>query len=255
MLEFIKAFWRTISSIFLLFSIFQLPKSISDLDVNAAPWKKALSLVDQNSALWLFTTCLVAYVLWVDVRPSVRKWLHSRNLSVEIQDEVLWESQTVDNVGNKEPIYINRCFLIVSNKRPDGRTLRNLRVTIWAPFRSKVQSQTRVARSTEIDLQHGEVAEFDIGMIAMPNMLGLPISSATLSVSQDQLKAIRHNVPKGYFSFNLSETLGISAYPVPRSWDIWAIVSADDVPSVEVKIELSLSTLDEPVKIISVETS
>lgn len=251
---YLRALWRTISSAFLLLAIFQLPKSISDLDANAAPWKKALSQIDQNSALWTFAICSVAYVLWVDVRPSVRKWLGRRHLSVDVQDSVMWESYPIDDVANGDPIYINQCFLVISNRRSDGVTLRNLRVTTFA-YGEKTAAKTRVLHETEIDLQNGEVAEFSIGFIGMTKMLGLPRAGGEFSVSEETLRGIRHNVPRGYLSFKTSEKFGFSSHPTPHSWNIWAVVSADDVPSVDVKLEISFATPNSLINVLSIDSN
>lgn len=65
-----------------LFGIFWLPKDVQDWQQAAAPWKRALSMVDQNTALWIFAIAALAYIIWIDIRPWVKALLQRKRVDV-----------------------------------------------------------------------------------------------------------------------------------------------------------------------------
>jgi hypothetical protein len=54
-----------------------VPKDIEDWEQAAEPWKRWLSMVDQNTALWCFAVIAFLYIFWMDVKPRIQ-WRFSR---------------------------------------------------------------------------------------------------------------------------------------------------------------------------------
>ncbi|KQS89818.1 hypothetical protein [Rhizobium sp. Leaf386] len=63
-----KHFGRAFSFFLLLSGIFWLPKDFEDYSTAAEPWKRAYSALDQNTALWIFSTVLFVWIFATDVR-------------------------------------------------------------------------------------------------------------------------------------------------------------------------------------------
>lgn len=68
MLKVISPFNRTFGVFMAAFGIFWLPKDIQDYQDAAVPWREALAMLDQNTALWAFAIILIAVVAWSDGR-------------------------------------------------------------------------------------------------------------------------------------------------------------------------------------------
>jgi hypothetical protein len=58
-----------------------LPKDISELPSAFEWWGAVMDYVGRDNALIAFSAVLVAWILWMEVRPAVFKWLSARNVS------------------------------------------------------------------------------------------------------------------------------------------------------------------------------
>jgi hypothetical protein len=65
-------FWAGIGFSLTLSGIFWLPKDLSDWKQAADPWQKMFVMIDQNTALWAFSLCALAYIFWIDLRPLIK---------------------------------------------------------------------------------------------------------------------------------------------------------------------------------------
>ncbi len=61
-------FVRSVSVILTVFGILWLPRDALDYQQAAQPWREALAMVDQNTALWAFVAVLVGIIVWSDGR-------------------------------------------------------------------------------------------------------------------------------------------------------------------------------------------
>ncbi|MBW8300780.1 MAG: hypothetical protein K0M60_14355 [Hydrogenophaga sp.] len=73
MVGLIKQFWKAIGVAFFLLGIFWLPKDLEDYPQAAEPWLRFIAMVDQNTALWFFSSCLAAWIGLTDVRRFIAK--------------------------------------------------------------------------------------------------------------------------------------------------------------------------------------
>jgi hypothetical protein len=74
----LKKFWSFIGVALFLFAVFWLPKDLADTNQAIEPWKRIISMVDQNTALWSFALFALAYIFWMDARPFVMAYLGGR---------------------------------------------------------------------------------------------------------------------------------------------------------------------------------
>ena len=65
-MKILSSAWKTIGVAMFLFGIFWLPKDIEDWTEAGEPWKKALSMIDQNTALWIVSLLALLYVAYVE---------------------------------------------------------------------------------------------------------------------------------------------------------------------------------------------
>lgn len=78
MLWFLKKFHLVISSAAALIGIYYIPIDTLGIEDASGPWRKLLSMIDQNSALWFFSISCVLYLIWVETRPFFRDFLFGR---------------------------------------------------------------------------------------------------------------------------------------------------------------------------------
>lgn len=81
----LNGFWRVLALALTLFGIFWLPKDIEDWTTAAEPWKRWVSMIDQNTALWLFAFTSLALVFIVELRAFQRSRLRHNQESDERQ--------------------------------------------------------------------------------------------------------------------------------------------------------------------------
>lgn len=99
-----KKFGSLIATASFLFAVFWLPKDLEDSPQAIQPWKRILSMVDQNTALWAFALCALAYIFWMDARPFISAYRNRHNsarvleISGLVPDIRAADSQSVRNL-------------------------------------------------------------------------------------------------------------------------------------------------------------
>lgn len=103
MRAFLRRLGATLAFGLMLFGVFWLPKDMADWKDAAQPWGDLLSMVDQNTALWIFAFVAFVYILWVDVRPWAHGKLKARKAAryVDQPDIVAAKSKILSLVGNQ----------------------------------------------------------------------------------------------------------------------------------------------------------
>ncbi len=82
-------FWASLGFALTLFGIFWLPKDIQDWKDAAQPWKRALAMVDQNTALWVFSIVLLLYLVTIELLPRAITYFQDKNINILLEDIVI----------------------------------------------------------------------------------------------------------------------------------------------------------------------
>ncbi len=82
-------FWAVIGFSLTLFGIFWLPKDLSDWEQAADSWQRIFAMIDQNTALWAFSLCALAYIFWIDLRPYVKDRANSKRKLSKVEDRLV----------------------------------------------------------------------------------------------------------------------------------------------------------------------
>jgi hypothetical protein len=70
----IKSSWLFVVTAATLLGIFYVPVDTIGIENAAEPWRRWLAMVDQNTALWVFSICLTLYLAWIEAARPALKW-------------------------------------------------------------------------------------------------------------------------------------------------------------------------------------
>jgi hypothetical protein len=122
----LKKFWSFISVALFLFTVFWLPKDLADTNQAIEPWKRIISMVDQNTALWSFALFALAYIFWIDARPFVMAYLIGRK-----SDKAFENSHVIPDIRAADSIFV-RNLLNGDERTKFVALLQSGGITAWA---------------------------------------------------------------------------------------------------------------------------
>lgn len=80
-----------------LFGVYWLPKDAADWRQAAEPWGQLLRLVDQNTALWIFSSACCLYILLASIWPAFSRWIdnwpHRRQADFKVKLAICQEAE------------------------------------------------------------------------------------------------------------------------------------------------------------------
>lgn len=219
-----QQFWRTLLAVSGWVGILYLYPNIRDLP-ETYPSLAWVAEMERETALFIFTFVLVAYVAVIDARPFLRKHftrhqfvagnVEVRSFHFKAQDETLWR---------------NTYWLPVFNTRNDSRQIKNLRAYIFAVVQW-YPSSIGNDKKESIDLNNGERALIHLGDSLSREPLGVPEGEIEAPNATSFLK----NAKNGHLFF----TTGNSGFPVqtagesckPDDYPFFVHVLGEDVKS------------------------
>ena len=110
-------------------------------------------MIDQNTALWIFSVVALTYIIWIDARPLVQKWHRGKPRPISVSPQLAWKA-TPFSVGGEE-YYKNTCYLLVLNESRRKVTARSVRVRTYILGDPIVA--TTASGNEEVNIHHGEV--------------------------------------------------------------------------------------------------
>lgn len=243
MLKVISRFWRAIGAASLLLAIFWLPKDIADSAEAAEPWRRALTVVDQNAALWLFSVGVLSWLIWTELRPLVSQWRAPKR-DFDVEGRIYTESRIVKDVKEVDTnIYQNRFYLIVKNARKDLRTIRNVSASIFcmdAPRELGFRD-----RNGPFDLRAGEYCFILFGCSYNVEMAGL-VRPPHVTLPDNEIEAFRHNAENNqrYGTLHIVEKdgthrMGLGQWE-DRTVPFHVVVSGDDCKPLHLEFDYDL---------------
>jgi hypothetical protein len=148
----------------------------------------------------------------------------------------------------------NIFYLVVGNAIPKGETIKRAQMRA---FNYGAPTVARIKDSNDgiADLRHGELLFFEVGRLIHPEVFG--VHNGAIEIDDSDLEAQEHNVPLGYFRFEIcphvGQGFGLGHNPSTPNhvWPLICVISADDVVSKQVEISIDM-TSKTPVRINSV---
>ena len=237
-------FWAVFGFTLTLFGIFWVPKDLEDWQQAAEPWKRWLAMVDQNTALWVFSFVALTYIFWIDIRPFYLRWRErSTKHPIEITEGIFVQTQTLGGTKiNGKALYFNKFYLVVGNGKASGETLRKVQCRLFL-FGEPALLGVKNTLETSVDIQHGAVALFEIGKIA--SFLSFGHFEFGEELGAEKLKSYEYNIPNGHLMFEVTEK-NKSRYNLaylpdrPNIWEILLVISADDELSKRIIVKVDM---------------
>jgi hypothetical protein len=252
--RFARTAWKALLFCGTVVGILLLPADISEL-----PGKYGLSWawphwLTRENILFALLALGAMWLLWADVRPGVMAWWRRRKApaAFTIADHIYCEAYPFPvEEGGEEKLYLNVFYLAVSNRLKNWQNLNRVQARIFH-YGPPTLCRIKDAAEGQTDIRHGEWAYFEIGRLASKNMLGLTVFG---DVEQRFLKTYRHNVPRGYLSFEVHSTNSGREYSLghraeyPIVWQLLLVLSGDDVQSAQVMLQIDMSNDKKPVSV------
>jgi hypothetical protein len=172
--------WRALTAIagiigvlFLWQDLQYLPKAMGLPDAYSWAWRWLLEL-ERETVAFLLLGLALAWILWIDARPLVWRWLENRKpQQIIISDTPYCESYILKpSPDEKAQFYTNVFYLPVGNGLDTGQTLKRVQVRIFhvgPPTLCRIKD----TEAEEVDIRHGEWAYFEIGQVVSKEMMGL----------------------------------------------------------------------------------
>jgi hypothetical protein len=247
MIWFIKTFRRSLGALGGLLTLIFLASDVRDIPQALAGWRRMFAMIDQNTALWIFSISALVYIFWVDARPFIERWRGGSSSPISVANELVWKT-TIFQDGEVS-FCKNVCYLQVYNNSRKRRSARSVRVrtyTIGEPV-----SAATASGADEADMHYGEVVWFRLGYILSTKAFGFFVGDE--GPSEEDLTAVKHGLGKTSFTFKRADKSGIGLHYLGASDDAFsanpmsfftARVSASDTPLIEVKFRLDRKTLE-----------
>ncbi|RIX27248.1 hypothetical protein [Sphingomonas edaphi] len=238
---------RTYAAVAFLIFILWLPKDWEDQAQAWAVWARWLGVLNREILLWVFLLTLLVWLVSIDARPLVRKWLRKRpDLIIERCVHVETSPIKTDKSARVDGLYCNRAYVVVRNNRPDKRTLRRVtaKLHLFGAPRGLCSKD-----GWEIDLRHGEAAYFEIGRVLSDRHAGMPLMKP-MEFPASVVETAQINLKVGGLTFFAApddqEPLNI-AYPQnmppPLHVKFWVSVTADDVEAANAGFNIDVRNL------------
>lgn len=200
---FLKKFWFLVVSVATLVGIFYIPIDTISADEAAAPWLRFLAMFDQNTALWLFSILALCYIIWMDARPYVTSLLRSKHIKA-----VRIETNCVKIDLDGAEYWENQFYLLITNTRPDGETLLDVRAKIFTLAGERAAKFRDGEERT--DLHCGESARIYLGSSITSHIVSRPDFDAKPRLQNEWLRMLVTNLNEHQHKMLLVDKVGFS---------------------------------------------
>ena len=239
----LKQFWRSLTFLGTLLGLLYLANDIADVPQAISEWRQALGWLNSTIALAIFAALAMIYIILIDARPLITKWIESRKRGLTISQEPSWHSGP-GREFNGVWCCPNVCCLVVSNT--GSQTIREVRVRAGT-FEIR-ECVDRITGSKQVELHSGEFAEFELGRMVSTRWFGF--TDPTIEMNAMDLFQAEHNVPKGHQSLDIGNTCMPLVFPgLPRASDEFPLsifriaVSAKDQSPIHVRLVVNASRI------------
>jgi hypothetical protein len=172
----------------------------------------------------------------------------------KVEDQIYVESLEIQRTdGKKTEFFQNTFYLVVGNRSQDGKTLREVQARVQSYETPVRLASIAGTTSSFTDIQHGEYAFFQIGKIVSTKRYG-PYKGA---IGLSNLTEYDHNIPLGVLTFEVwssdsKRQFTLNQWPDrAANWTVPVVISASDIKSVQVAIDVNLNGDKSSVSILS----
>lgn len=254
-MRFFNSIWRLILAALTLLGVFYLPVDIQQSDQALKPWQKLIAMIDQLTALKIFGVLAVFWIAWIDLRPFFYRWRDRRwpklVSPIKVSPHIYVETLGLNGRAKLKTVWANEFYLVIENDAQDSSILSRVQCRFFFIGEPSLSTAKETSDSS-VDVRHGELAMFKIGRLVTTEPLG-HVHFSNEKIGRDKQKAYEHNVPKGYLSFEMSShpnknPFGLSFNPDHRNtWEVWAILSANNVLSRKIVVTIDMANIAKPV--------
>lgn len=201
---------------------------------------------DREAVSYFMLVIALAWIVWIDTRPLVMRWLQGRKfhpISVLQADYSSDKVTVVFSEGADESRKLKEIahFVSVRNDAKDGRTLRNVQVWLNAFGRSGRLPAESEALSRKINLQHGVVEKFEVGRTIWTELSRGGTDQRTIPAVEFN-SLFRDALVARFTVSGSGETISFGYAEDDDVWELPLMITADDVPQLPVVIAIDLGT-------------
>lgn len=244
--KFLRGTWRSLGFIGTVVGILYLWPNIKGFPAAYGYTWEFPTWFDNEHIAYVLLAVACAWILWIDTRPFVMRWLQGRRfhpISV-LQVDHFSDKVTVvlsEGAGESRKLKEIAHFVSVRNDAKDGRTIRNVQVWLNAFGQSGRLPAESAALARKINLQHGVVEKFEVGRTIWTEL-------SRGGTDQRTIPAVEFNslfrdalVPRFTVS-GPGETISFGYVEDDDVWELPLMITADDVPQLPVVIAVDLGT-------------
>lgn len=242
LLAILKRLWGLLLLPPTLLGIYYFPADLNESlsDEVSQPWRRAFAMLERETLLWAVCLGLVGWVIWTQIRPYARAFMEKRG-PIGIEPNLYCESEIIEGSS----AYRVRVYLVVTNIARNRVTLRNV-VANFRSFGPPIPLYLRQSPHRRADLRNGEQILFEVGSVIFDHIVGLPVPHGQ-ELSESEAAEASHNLPRRFLCFHISrlENHGIVNPPnvTLSDFPFYITISADDVSSTFVKVDMNLQNL------------
>lgn len=243
------------------FLVWMPPTIVGTTIAAAGTWPSVRQVVENSSRWWLVevstpmgavaTFTLIAVYL-LSIAWSSQEKRTNRSL-LHVQKEIWTDVGAIKDSRNLVPdaqFFEHRYHLVVGNADSLGATVYGVSAILRCLWHPPQRLRDRETSSNELPIRHGEHASFHIGSIVYPQ------SSHVIHLSEREVdEAIAHNVTHGHFTFELPSKAGGLVHRDGHIWKFVIVVTATNMRSQQVWIDVNMSDSSAPVTVSFPSTS
>jgi len=182
------------------------------------------------------------------VTPDIAELVNAIQLAPNLHSDT---NKFIRADGSSTDLYRTTYFLIVGNALQTGKVLRHLQARLQM-FGPPVLLPIKGSDTGNIDVRHGEWAYINIGYIVSRHHSGM--YKGACIVDEERLRTYEHNVSIGALSFEVENMKGEREFGLGMTigleniWKALTVISADDVLSFNVEVQVDLSKPADPIR-------
>ena len=217
-------------------------------------WKMAIGLSLLIFGCVISIVGLTIMASGTSTNAVIAKLIPNSGSPFKVEEHIYVESLAIQRTDETETKFFENVFyLVVGNRSQDGKTLREVQARIQGYETPVRLASIAGTTSSFTDMQHGEYAFFQIGRLVSTKRYGRYGGA----IGIDNLTEYDHNIPIGVLAFEVwssdsKKKFTLNQWPDrAANWTVPVVISASDIKSVQVAIDVNLNGDKSSVSILS----